>query len=275
MVDNVLFLIKEFVQFLRSLVSNKRLLIALTIDDFKQQYLGSYLGFCWALIKPTVFIAVIWFVFEVGFRAAAVTSDVPFVLWLMSGYSAWFYFSESLSSGVNAVISKQFLVKKVDFRVSILPLVVAFSALIIHFIFLLVVAILFLLNGFPPNKYWLQIPFYTINLVMFAIGLNWLVSSLRVFVKDIGPMIGIVLQVGFWGTPIFWSLVTVPERYQMILKLNPMYFLVSGYRESFIGTRYFWERGYEVIVFLGISLFFFVLGALVFKRLRPHFGDVL
>jgi len=268
-------LLVEFIKFIGNITSNRKLLIALAVDDFKQQYFGSYLGFFWAFVKPSVFIGAIWFVFEVGFRVSPVTNDVPFVLWLMSGFAAWFYFTTALSSGVNAVISKRHLVKKVDFRVSILPLVTTLSALIIHVMFLSIVGTIFFLNNFFPSIYWLQLPFYIFSLSTLLLGLNWLISSVRIFVKDIESVISIILQVGFWGTPIFWSIERVPLQYQYIIKLNPMYFVVTGYRETFVGEQWFWERGSELGIFLVTTLFLFFLGAVVFKRLRPHFGDVL
>jgi ABC-type polysaccharide/polyol phosphate export permease len=268
-------LFSEFIHFIRDLIKNRRLLLTLAVDDFKQEYLGSYLGLIWAFIKPAVFITVIWFVFEVGLRSAPSTNGVPFVLWLINGFAAWFFFSESLSSGVRAIISKSFLVKKVDFRTSILPVVTILSALIIHMIFLVILVIIFLCNGYFPTVCWLQLPFYTVCLFILLLGLNWLVASLRLFVKDIKHIVNIILQVGFWGTPIFWSMKLVPDKYQFIIKLNPMYFIVSGYRDAFINKQWFWNRGNELVVFWMTTIFFFILGAVVFKRLRPHFGDVL
>ncbi len=152
----------EFVQFVNNLIKDRRLLVTLAVDDFKQEYLGSYLGLIWAFLKPAIFIIVIWFVFEVGFKSAPSTNDVPFVLWLTTGFSAWFFFSEALNSGVTTILSKSYLVKKVDFRVSILPVINNLSALIIHMIFLVILLVIFLLNGYLPTIYWIQLPFYLI-----------------------------------------------------------------------------------------------------------------
>ncbi|MCD4742388.1 MAG: ABC transporter permease [Desulfobacteraceae bacterium] len=265
----------EFMQFIKALMKNRKLLMTLAVNDFKQEYLGSYLGLVWAFIKPTVFIVVIWFVFEIGIRSAPSTNGVPFVIWLTCGFAAWFFFSEALSSGVTAISSKSYLVKKVDFRVSILPIINNLSALLIHVIFLMILVIIFLCNDYFPTVYWLQLPFYTFSLFTLLLGLNWLFASLRVFIKDISPFVGIILQVGFWGTPLFWSIDLVPDKYLFIIKLNPMYFIVSGYRDTFISEQWFWNRGMELVVFWMITSFFFILGAIVFKRLRPHFGDVL
>ncbi|PHS36191.1 MAG: teichoic acid ABC transporter permease [Sulfurovum sp.] len=266
---------KEFYRFLKHIVENASLLKILIINDFKKDYLGSYLGLLWGFILPLSFILVIWFVFEVGFRTAPVSGDVPFFLWLMSGMIPWFYFANALSSITMAVVSNSFLVKKVAFRVSILPLVPMGSALILHLGLVFILMIIFFLYGFKPSIYWLQLPYYTFILSLFLLGIGWLISSLRVFILDVGNAIAVLIQFGFWFTPIFWSISLVPEKYLFYIKLNPMFYIIQGYRDTFINHVWFWEHPVHTLYFLAITLFFFVFGALVFKRLRPHFGDVI
>lgn len=254
---------------------SKKLLATLAIDFFKQEYLGSYLGLIWAFIRPTVFIVVIWFVFEFGFKSPPATNGTPFVIWLAIGFSAWFFFSEAMATGVGAITSKSYLVKKVDFRVSILPMAQVIATLIIHLIFISIVFVICVLNGKYPTIYWIQLPIYTTNLFILLLGVTWLTSSLNVFIKDIGYLVGLLLQVGFWATPVFWSDEMVPIKFHFLLKLNPMYFIVSGYRDSLIDRIWFWERGYDILILLTINTIFFISGAIIFKKLRPHFGDVL
>lgn len=268
-------LVSEFNQFCRHLLQSRKLLITLSIDNFKQEYFGSYLGLIWAFIRPTVFILVIWFVFEFGFKAPPATNGAPFVLWLSIGFSAWFFFAEAMSSGVGSVTTKNYLLKKVDFRVSILPVAQVIAALFIHFIFLGIVVCIFFLNGYTPTIYWLQLPFYTVSLFTLLLGLTWLTSSLSVFIKDIGYLVGLILQVGFWATPVFWSIELVPVKYQFLLKINPMFFIIAGYRDSLINNVWFWQKGQDILILWIINITVCVAGAITFKRLRPHFGDVM
>jgi ABC-type polysaccharide/polyol phosphate export permease len=107
------------------------------------------------------------------------------------------------------------------------------------------------------------------------LGLTWLTSAIRVFVKDIGNFITVVIQIGFWATPIFWSLDLVPQEYRYIFELNPAFYIVEGFRDSLIAQVWFWEKGYLTPYFLMMVLFTFVVGAVVFRKLRVHFGDVL
>lgn len=250
-------------------------MLALIKNDFKKQYLGSYLGLVWAFLQPLSFMLVIWFVFEIGFRAGPVGGKVPFFLWLVSGMVPWFFLTDAIRSGTESVTSNSFLVKKVAFRVSILPLVEIGSALLIHLGLVFFVVAAFLLYGYLPTLYWLQLPVYLLFTVVLAFGVSWLTSAVRVFVKDIGNFIGVLLQLGFWMTPIFWNMEMVPERYQNLVKLNPAYYIVDGYRNTFINEVWFWERPMVGAYFLFVTCFFMITGAIVFKRLRPHFADVL
>jgi len=83
------------------------------------------------------------------------------------------------------------------------------------------------------------------------------------------------LKMLFWMTPIFWNIDMLPVRFRFFLKLNPLFYIVQGYRESFIYKVPFWTHPYYALYFWGLSLIIFILGVLVFKRLRPHFADVL
>ena len=265
----------EFYQFLSHVITSRKLLVTLSYTDFKEQYLGSYLGVFWALFRPASFIAIIWFVFGVGFKSRPVGDGTPFILWLLCGFVPWMFFAEAVGKSMNAVVANAFFVKKVAFRVSILPLVKILSSLYIHVIFVFILLMILMLYGFSPSIYWIQIPYYVACAVMLTLGLGWLTSSLRVFIKDIGEIIGVIIQFGFWLTPIFWSIDIVPERYHFMIKLNPMFYIIEGFRSAFIYHTWFWENASLTLYFLCVTTAVFVSGAIMFKRLRPHFGDVL
>lgn len=267
--------LKEFYRFIKHIKANKKLLITLSVSDFREQYLGSYFGALWAIIRPLLFIGVMWFVFGVGFKSKPVDDGTPYILWLLCGMIPWFFFSEAVNKSMNAIISNAFLVKKVAFRVSILPLVKILSALYVHMVFIVILLLFFLLYGFTPTLYWLQIPYFVLCMVLLLLGVGWLTSSIRVFIKDMGEVIGVILQLGFWLTPIFWSIKILPEKYQAIIKLNPIYYIIEGYRNALIYHKWFWEDFGLTIYFFSIMAITLMMGAIVFKRLRPHFGDVL
>lgn len=266
---------KEFLRFIKHIISSRNLLLTLAYNDFKEQYLGSYLGVFWAILRPSLFILTIWFIFSVGFKRGSSENDVPFVLFLISGYIPWFFFSEAVVGGMNSVVNNRFLVKKVAFRVSILPIVKIISALFLHFVFIGILIFLLFLYGYTPSLYWLQLPYYLLCTVILLLGISWFTAALRVFTKDIAQIVGVILQLGFWVTPIFWSLKMVPEKYIYLIQLNPMVYIVEGYRNTFLNEVWFWEQYKLMPYFLIFTMFFLMFGIIVFKRLRPHFGDVL
>ena len=266
--------IKAFYRFLRDIYQNRRLLKDLVKNDFKSRYLNNYLGILWAFIQPTISVLIFWFVFQVGFKAAPV-QDVPFILWLVAGMIPWFFLSEALPSATNAILDNSFLVKKIVFRVSLLPIVKITSAVIVHLFFMVFMMSMYIIYGYEPNLYWLQMFYYLFSAIMLLLGISWITSSVVIFFRDLGQLVSMSIQFGFWLTPIFWSLTMVPQEYRWLFELNPAHYITQGYRDALINHVWFWEKPMEALLFWGITLVFFALGAIVFRKLRPHFADVL
>ena len=260
--------------FLKAIIQNRQMLWSLTKNDFKQRYLGNMLGVLWAFIQPTVTILIFWFIFQVGFKAQPV-DDFPFILWLIAGMFPWFYFAEGLSNGTNSIVVNNFLVKKVVFRVSLLPIVSLMTALAVHTFFICFMFAMFLYYGYSAEVYWLQIPYYLFSLSVLLLGLSWITSSVVVFFKDMGQFVAMMIQFGFWLTPIFWSMKMVPEKYHWIVQLNPLVYIIDGYRNSMIYHQWFWNDINMTLYFWIVTVGIFILGGLTFRKLRPHFADVL
>lgn len=267
-------MIREFIRFLTDTFRTRRIIFELAKSDFKSKYLGSCLGLLWAFIHPAITILIFWFVFEVGFKLQPV-QNFPFVLWLMAGIIPWFMFSDSLSGSSYSVLENSYLVKKVVFRVSVLPLVKILSVLAIHLFLMGLMLAVFIFHGYYPNIHNLQFLYYLFALLVLSLGLSWLTSALIVVVRDVGQLVRMSIQFGFWLTPVFWSADILPKKYRALIYLNPVHYVVEGYRESFITDVWFWEHPLRTIYFWVVATLIFCSGALVFRRLRPHFADVL
>lgn len=255
-----------------------RTVAKLAVHDFRARYAGSYFGIFWAFVQPVVTILVYWFVFSVGFRSGTGSLGLPFVLYLVCGIIPWFYFSDSLTGGTNALLEYSYLVKKVVFPVRSLPLVKLFSALLVHGFFLGFTLVLCTVYGRFPGVYALQLPYYLFCLTVLVLGCVWVTSAVVPFFRDLSQMIAIGLQVGVWLTPIMWiaedSLAGHPKIW-MVLKLNPIYYVVSGYRDSLLFHRFFWERPLWTLYFWAFTIAMLCFGTWVFGRLEEHFADVL
>lgn len=247
-------------------------------NDFKTRYAGSYLGIIWAFIQPVITIMVYWFVFSVGFRSGTGDIGVPFVLYLVAGIVPWFFFQDALVGGTNSMLEYNYLVKKVVFNINVLPVVKIISAMFVHAFFVLFTILLYMAYGRFPDVYYLQLFYYSGCVFVLVLGICYATSAVVIFFRDLTQIINIALQVGIWLTPIMWiaeNSLQGHETLQKILKLNPLYYVVSGYRDTFIMKSWFFEDAGWTLYFWGFTLVCFLFGSWVFKRLRIHFADVL
>lgn len=260
--------------FFVSILQNRRLLWSLIKNDIKQKYVGNLLGIFWAFIQPLATILIFWFVFQVGFKSQPV-DNFPFILWLIAGMLPWFFFADALSNATNAVIANSYLVKKIVFRVSLLPIIPIFSSLLVHLFFIFFMFGMFLYYGYMPTLYWLQVFYYLFAMIVLLLGISWITSSVVVFFRDMGQIVAMLIQFGFWLTPIFWSINMIPQKYHWIINLNPLVYIIEGYRDSMIYHQWFWQKGDMTLYYWSVTAVIFLLGMKTFQRLRPHFSDVL
>ena len=266
---------------IKDLLSNKKLIMNLAKNDFKTKYAGSYLGIIWAFVQPIITVVLYWFVFQmalnVGSQFTKEGIEVPYVLWLVAGLVPWFFFQDALNSGTNALIEYSYLVKKVVFNISVLPVVKIISALFVHVFFCGFMLVLFACYGYMPNLYTLQVLYYSFCMIVLVAGIVYLTSAIVIFFRDLSQLIMVFLQIGIWMTPIMWNIdvMNFHPVLMFVLKANPMYYIVSGYRDSLINQIWFWENPNLTIYFWVVAIVLFVLGSTIFKKLKIHFADVL
>lgn len=260
------------------LYQNRRLIWKLARNDFKKRYAGSYLGMVWAMVQPVVTVVMYWLVFEkvFGNRSEFLTEglEVPYVLYLTAGLVPWFFFSEGLTNGTMALLEYNYLVKKVVFKISILPIIKVIAATFIHFFFLGILLLLSIAYGYYPSVYTLQVLYYSLCTFLFVLALSYSTCAVVVFFRDLQQIINIALQIGMWATPIMWNIAKAGD-YQKLFKLNPVTYIVNGYRSAIFEKEWFFEHFYSTTYFWIVTVFLFVVGAILFKRLKVHFADVM
>lgn len=262
------------------LFQSRKLIWKLAKNDFKKRYAGSYLGIVWAMAQPVVTVVMYWIVFDKVFdtRSQMVASglEVPYVLYLTAGLVPWFYFSEAITQGTMALIEYNYPVKKVVFNISILPIIKVIAATFIHLFFVGILLLVAVCYGYTPTIYTVQLLYYSLCLVFFVLALSYLTSALVVFIRDLQQVISIALQIGMWATPIMWNIKMLPsDNMKTLFKLNPLVYIVNGYRSAIFEEEWFWEHFYSSTYFWIFTISMFCIGTLVFRRLRSHFADVL
>ncbi len=259
---------------------NRRLIWKLSKNDFKKRYAGSYMGAVWALVQPVITVVMYYIVFDKimgnsGGGGLRDSGQVPFVLFLTAGLVPWFYFSEAWTNATNALREYDYLVKKVVFKISILPIIKAIAAAFVHVFFVLILLVVAAVYGYYPSVYTLQLIYYSFCLFVFVLALSYTTCSVAVLFKDMTQIINIILQVGIWATPIMWNLDGLSDEWKIIFKLNPLVYIVNGYRDAIYGGQWFFQDFFSMMYFYVSTALLFGIGALIFKRLKVHFADVL
>lgn len=261
-------------RFFTELLGKRDLILSLSIRNFKSTYSGSLLGMTWVLLEPLVYVFLLWFFFTKAMKFQP-PENHPFVPWLMTAMALWNFVSLTLTSSAGTFKSHSFLLRRPDFNVAVLPVVNIITGLYIHAIFLVILVVMLWLNDISFTLYWFQSLYYLGATATLILGLAWITASLGLFIKDVGHIVGMALQFGFWVSPIFWSLDTFPKSYHFLLELNPLTYLLEGYRKSFLYGEPFWTDLHGIAYFWSFTFVILIVGAFTYKKLRPHFGDVI
>ena len=256
----------------RENLASRNLISSLARSDFRTRYVGSYYGLLWEIVQPLSLIFLFWFVFEFALGITTI-EGVPFVLWFIIGLIPWFFFSDAWSNATNAFTQYSFLVKKMVFKVEVLPTVKVISSFLTSIIFHVILVVFLIIYGEGGRLSFLAVLYYLFCTFALVMGLGFITSSIVVFFKDMRQLLTIILQFGIYLTPILWSQSAIPEEYHWFITLNPMAYVVDGYRDAILG-----ELSFDPLttgIFWAMTAAFLIVGGIVFQRLRPHLADVL
>lgn len=270
----IFFVLYQSRDILADLWINRAMVRMLAKNDLRSRYAGSFFGMVWAFVQPVFTMLIFWFVFQKGFKSPPV-NGVPYILWFIPAFIPWMYFSDVLTNATSCLREYSYLVKKIKFKVAILPIIKVISSYIIHLFFVAFMLTMYILYQKMPGWICLQLVYYSICLVFLVCGLSLLVSSVAVFMKDLSQVIGIVLQIGYFAIPVFWQPEGMAPEVLSVLQLNPTYYIVQGYRETMSPGLFFWDIPWQTVYFWAVAALLFWAGLRTFRRVEPHFSDLL
>ncbi len=244
------------------------------LDDFKTKYAGSALGIVWAFLQPAITMVLYWFVFQLGFKSQPV-DDFPFILWLMAGITPWFFISESIINATTCLVDYSYLVKKVLFNINILPFAKIISVFFVQVALILFVTVCYIIGGYWPDWHYFQLLLYLVYMVILAAGISYITATLYVFFKDTVQIVSIVTQIVFWLTPIVWNFEAMPEAVRKIIVYNPVYYVISGFRDIFIYKQWFGQGLLMSAYYWLVAFVLLFVGIKLFNKTKHHFADVL
>lgn len=258
--------------FVKQVIKSRDMIFSLSRNEIKQRYLGTSIGILWAILHPLSIIAVFWFVFSIGFKAVG-PGNMPFLAYFLPGFIAWMFFSEVVNTSPQLILSKSYLIKKTVFPSEILPIINLLSMFWVHLLIIGISIIVVSLHGYNLTWKILLLPIPVGLLMLMALGISWLISSVNVFYRDAGQVIQVLTNIWFWMTPIVWSVDILPPTYQFIFDINPFHLIVEGYRFAFIDGYTFPNSLTMWLSALVFTICCLLIGGITFRRLKLEFAD--
>ena len=237
--------------------------------DIRGRYKNSILGVFWSFLNPLLQLAVYAIVFPLIMK-----SDIPnYTVFVCCGLIPWTFFSTAISRTSFVMVENGNIIKKVYFPREILPISIVTSELVNFFISTIIILAFVLAYGMGFTWYIVFYPLILIVQYVLLIGISLLVSSLTVYFRDLQHFIGILLQLLFYATPIVYGMAIIPVSFQWILKLNPMSYIIDGYRSIF-----YYQRMPDLVglgIVFAISIVLCIVGYFIFNKLQKRFAEEL
>lgn len=264
------------IAFLTSAWKNRSLIVRLTKREIESRYRGSSLGMLWSVLVPILLLGVYTFVFSVIFQSRwdrPVENKAEFALILFSGLILFNVFSECVNRSPSLMLSYVSYIKKVVFPLEVLPWVIVlaslFNALISFFV--LLIGYLFFIG--MPTAHIFLLPVLLIPLILLTLGITLFLSSLGVYLRDLQQIIGVLVMILMFLSPIFYPISAIPEAYRKIILLNPLCSIIEDFRGIL-----FWQTlpnlNHLVLIIIG-SFVIACLGSMWFVKTKKGFADVV
>lgn len=200
----------------------------------------------------------------------------PFFLWLIAGVMPWFYMNDMLTAGTDTIRKYSYLVTKMKFPVSTIPTFVSISKFIVHLILMFIMILIFIVMGYLPTVYIIQLPIYMLLMFIFFTIWSLFASLLSSMSKDFANLVKSMVTAIFWLSGILWNPETIKiEWIKKLLMINPVTFLTNGFRNCFINGVWFFEQPKRLAYFIVITILLLVLTIWTYKKLRKEIPDVL
>ena len=258
---------------------NRILLKELVKTDFKLRYQGSVLGYLWAVLRPMLLFAILYVVFA---KILKMGGDIPhYPVYLMAGTVLWSFFSECTNQGIQAIVARGDLLRKISFPKWIIVVSATITALINFLINLGVIIVFALANGVTPRLTWLLVPFVVLELYLLSLGIAFFLGAINVKFRDISSIWEVFMQALFYAIPIIYPITMVaaasPSAAKIFL-LNPIAQVIQDVRfllitdQTITTWNYLSERFLHFIPLI-IVLFILVLGGVYFRKRSKYFAE--
>lgn len=262
-------------EFIKSLIKNRKLIWQLGKNDFKNRFASTSLGSIWGFLQPFVFMFTYVIVFQCILKTNS-SGNEPYTVWFLPGMAIWQWLNDSIMSASNSIRNYSYLVKKVVFPVDTIPMISIVASSFVGLFLMMVAVVVCIIFKCYPNV--LELIYVIIATYAFIIAFTRFTSAVTTIVPDFSNLLGIAMQLFFWFTPIIWNLSMLGEHKTILtlIKCTPFTYLVSAFREVFLQGNIIAENNFLfTIAFWVITAIMFAWGNNVFRRNKKDFADVL
>lgn len=253
----------------RRLLKNLHLLIELIKRDFAMRFTGSALGFAWAVLQPLSLVFLYWFVFTIMIPRGPGAGQDDYVFFLISGLLPWIGLSEGIARSTTSIVENGPMVRRLTFRSEILIVVPNVSAILFELIGVALFIAFLLLRGQRLTDIWM-LPFAVALQLMLQVGIGWLLATVYVFFRDVMQVLGFVLSIVFYLSPILYS---VSGRYEEYFRWNPLTPLLGLFRSALLAQPI--PDASSIVYLLTVVSAVFAGGLLFFRRAQPSLADFI
>jgi len=267
----------SFVSLIKSVISHRQLIVQMIKREVVGRYKGSIFGLAWSFLNPIFMLTIYTFVFSVVFKArwgdGGSDSKTQFALLVFVGMIVQGFFTEAVNRAPGLVLGNANYVKKVVFPLEILPIISLGAALFHAAVSLCVMVCAFVAINHYLNWTIIFIPFVFAPLLIFTLGITWVLASLGVFMRDVGQTISILTTVLIFMSPVFYPVSALPPRFQTLMIFNPLTFIIEQSRAVLIDGKTPNWIGLGTYTFVALLVMW--LGYAWFQKMRKGFADVL
>lgn len=262
-------------EFIKTIWKNKKIIFQLGKNDFRNRFANTSLGSIWGFLQPFIFMLMYVIVFQFIFKQSG-PDGAPYVVWFMPGMAMWMCINDGIIGASSSIRGYSYLVKKVVFPVDTIPIISLFANSFVALFLFAIATVVCIIFGFMPNV--MMILYMIFAVYCFLIAVTRFTSAVSTLVPDFQNLLGIIMQLFFWFTPIVWdlSMVSGNQTILKILQCMPFTYLVTGFRNCFMGENIVTQgNGIYTIVFWIITIVAFLWGNYIFKKNKKDFADVL
>ncbi|MBQ9020144.1 ABC transporter permease [Candidatus Saccharibacteria bacterium] len=258
---------------------NMILLKELTKTDFKLRYQGSALGYLWAILRPLLMFAILYVVFS---KILKFGDDIPhYSVYLLTGTVLWSFFSECTNQGIQAMVMRGDLIRKIRFPKYIVVVSSTLTAVINLLINVCVIIVFALINGVEPSVSWLMVPLFIVELYALSLGISFLLGAINVKYRDVASIWDVLIQALFYTAPIIYPIsmaASMSPTAAKVLLLNPISQVIQDVRYNLITketvtTWNYIDNTWLKLLPIAIIILLLIIGALYFRKKSRYFAE--